>query len=500
MLTKDSQLFIASAAGHDICLHPAMGNRHGLVTGATGTGKTVALQSLAESFSALGVPVFLTDIKGDLSGLSQAGAPTGSVARRIEELGLVERGFQSRPYPACFWAVGGSKGHPLRATVSDLGPLLFSRLLDLNEVQSGLMHLVFHLADERGLLLLDLKDLKSLLGFVGENASQLRLDYGHIAPASIGAIQRSLLRLQQEGGELFFGEPALRLEDLLLNDLDGRGLVHILAAETLMSSPRLYGAVLLWLLSELYERLPEVGDRDKPRLVLMFDEAHLLFKDAPRVLEEKIEQVVRLIRSKGVGVYFITQSPADIPDSILAQLGNKIQFALRAFTPKEQKAVRAAAQSFRPNPAFDTAEVISQLATGQALVSFLDAKGSPTVVEKALILPPEGRVGPATDEERSQIMAQSRLAGRYEELIDRPSAYEMLTQKVEERQRELEAQQAAELAAKEAREREKAQRQSRRGTADPLGAMFQSASRSIGRELGSRLIRGILGGLFGGRK
>ena len=511
MLTNTSQLLIASADGRDICLEPGMANRHGLVTGATGTGKTVALQTLAESFSALGVPVFLTDIKGDLAGVSQAGQPSGSIAARIADLNLTAKGFQNRAYPTCFWDVLGQSGHPLRATVSSLGPLLFSRLLDLNEIQSGLMHMIFRIADDQGLLLLDLKDLRSLATFVAENATQFKTSYGNIAQASIGAIQRGLLRLEEEGAEHFFGEPSLRLEDLLLNTLDGRGLMHVLAADRLMQTPRLYAAILLWLLSELFEELPEVGDREKPRLILMFDEAHLLFSDAPKVLVEKMEQVVRLVRSKGVGVYFITQNPGDIPDSILAQLGNRVQFALRAFTPKDQKAVRAAAQTFRANPAFQTEEAITQLAVGQALVSFLDAKGTPAMVEKGLIIPPESRVGPITTDERKAAISGSRLAGRYDQAIDRESAYELLNQHVAERQKELAAAEEAKQAAKEARERErqaqadeKEARRKAKENQSVAGSLFQSAakqaSRTVGREIGNRLIRGILGGLFGGKR
>ena len=380
MLTDDKLLYIASADGREICLEPALANRHGLVAGATGTGKTVTLMNLAESFSALGVPVFLTDVKGDLAGLSQPGQPAGGIAARIEELRLADRGYSNQAFPVCFWDVLAQQGHPMRATVSALGPLLLSRLLDLNEVQSGVMHLIFKVADDEGLLLLDFKDLRLMVQHVADNAAEYKKSYGNVSPASIGAIQRGLLRLESEGAEHFFGEPSLALEDLFLTDLSGRGYLHILAADQIMNSPRLYATILLWLLSELYDRLPEVGDQPRPRLVLMFDEAHLLFDDAPAALVDKMEQVVRLIRSKGVGVYFCTQNPADLPDSILGQLGNRVQHALRAYTPKDLKGVKAAADTLRPNPAFKTDEAITSLAPGEALVSFLDPKAAPTMV------------------------------------------------------------------------------------------------------------------------
>jgi len=511
MLTIDHKMYIASSQGQEICLEPALGNRHGLVAGATGTGKTVTLQSLAESFSALGTPVFITDVKGDLAGLSQAGQPGGGLAARVADLKLADRGYKNQSYPVSFWDVGGGQGHPLRATVSSLGPLLFSRLLNLNETQSGVMHLAFRLADDKGLLLLDLKDLRSLITYLGQNAAEFRNSYGNIAAASIGAIQRGLLRLEEEGAENFFGEPSLRLEDLFLSDLGGRGQISILAADRLMQTPRLYAAILLWLLSELFEELPEVGDPDKPRLVLMFDEAHLLFTDAPPVLVEKMEQVVRLIRSKGVGVYFCTQSPGDLPDSILAQLGHRIQHALRAYTPKDQKAVRAAAQSFRANPAFKTEEAITELGIGEALVSFLDLKGRPAQVERALVLPPESRVGAISPEERQRVLAASRLAGRYDTPIDRESAYEMLADHFTQRQREADEAEAAKQAAKTAKEQERQRREDEREAKrqakenpDVLGSVLndvtKQAGRTLGRELGRSIIRGILGGLFGGKR
>ena len=518
MLTNDRRLYIASAEGREISLEPGMGNRHGLVAGATGTGKSVTLQNLAESFSALGVPVFLTDVKGDLAGLSQTGQPSGSIAGRIEQLDLKSKGYVNRSYPVVFWDIFGKTGHPLRATVSGMGPLLFSRLLSLNEVQSGIMHLIFRIADDRGLLLLDLKDLRSMAAYVGDNAREFT-SYGNITSASIGTIQRGLLRLEEEGAEHFFGEPSLRLEDLFINDLSGRGTVHILASDQLMQSPRLYSTVLLWLLSELYESLPEVGDQPQPRLVLMFDEAHLIFSEAPAVLVEKMEQVVRLIRSKGVGVYFITQNPADVPDSILSQLGNRVQHALRAYTPRDQKAVRVAAQTFRPNPAFSTEEAITSLATGEALVSFLDAKGAPAMVEKALVLPPESRVGAVSPEERQAVLRDSRLAGRYDQAIDRESAYELLTQHFEQRQRAAEeavqakeetakAKEEARQAKEEERQRREAEREAARQAKDsPTGVLLDAGRRvtrtistTVGREIGRSIIRGIMGGLFGGRK
>lgn len=515
MLTKEKQLYIASVAGKDIYLLPTMGNRHGLVAGATGTGKTVTLQTMVEGFSALGTSVFLTDIKGDLAGLSQSGEPKGSVAARIDELHLRDNGYKNQAYPVCFWDVLGKQGHPLRSTISDMGPLLLSRLLNLNEVQSGVLHLVFRIADDQGLLLLDFKDLRSMVTCVGENSAEYRHTYGNITSPSIGAIQRGLLRLEEEGGNMFFGEPALRLEDLLLQDLSGRGMIHILHAESLVHKPRIYSAMLLWLLSELFEQLPEVGDLEKPRLVLMFDEAHLIFSDAPAVLVEKMAQVVRLIRSKGVGVYFITQNPADIPNNVLAQLGNKVQHALRAFTPQDQKAIRAAAQSFRENPAFRTENAITNLATGEALVSILDEKGKPGMVEKALILPPESRVGAITEEERRAVLLSSRLAGRYDTAIDRESAYELLeahfVKRQEEAKVEAQAKENAKQVKEEALRQKEAERQAKREAKenpDVVGTLMGNVSKqvartlttTIGREIGKSILRGVLGGILGGRR
>lgn len=516
MLTSDKRLFIAAAPQKDgtmkeLCLDPRMANRHGLITGATGTGKTVTLQNMAESFSALGVPVFLTDIKGDLSGLALPGHPGGSIAARIRELGLADQGYVNRACPVCFWDVAGQKGHPLRATISDMGPLLLARLLKLNEVQSGILNIVFRAADDQGLLLLDLKDLRAMLTLAQKDKDSFR-EYGHISPASAGAIQRALLQLEEDGAAAFFGEPALRIEDLMLNDIEGRGIISILAADRLISRPRTYAALLLWLLSELYERLPETGDQDKPRLVLMFDEAHLLFDDAPEPLLEKIEQVTRLIRSKGVGLYFITQNPADVPDSVLSQLGNRVQHALRAYTPRDQKAVRAAAETFRQNPDIDTVQAIGSLNTGEALISFLTPSGSPDMVERALVLPPESQVGPADDAQRSAAIASSRMAGRYDTPIDRESAYEMLTGRFQARQREEDALRREKDEEKrrreeQKREREEARRRREEKKNDIFGAVLDDVARSarrtmtntVGRKIGQSLMRGILGSLFGGK-
>ena len=502
MLTSDRRLFLAAAEdpstlkpnGRELCLEACMATRHGLITGATGTGKTISLQNLAESFSALGIPVLLTDVKGDLSGLAQPGNPSGSIAARIEELGLRARGYEPRAYPVCFWDVFEKQGHPLRTTVSDLGPSLLARLLELNDVQSGILDIAFRIADEQGLLLLDLKDLRSMVTWLTENRKEFS-HYGHISTASSGAILRALTRLESAGAEAFFGEPSLEIEDLFRTDLSGRGYVNILTADLLMHQPRLYASVLLWLLSELYERLPEAGDTGRPRLVLLLDEAHLLFTNMPSVLLEKIEQVVRLIRSKGVGVYFITQNPDDIPDAVLSQLGNRIQHALRAFTPRDQKAVRAAAQTFRPNPALDTERVIAELRTGEALVSFLDARGAPAIVERALILPPEGGIGPLNEEQRQQILAASPMQRLYGESVDRESAYEILTREEEKRQEQ--GRQDKELSA-----RKKEKDSSLWGDVldNAVRQTTRSMTQTIGRELGRSILRGILGGIFGSRR
>jgi uncharacterized protein len=401
----------------------SLANRHGLISGATGGGKTVSLQLLAEGFSNAGTAVFLADVKGDLSGLSQPGDSKPAFVKRAEEIGVA---YEPDRYPAVYWDVFGEQGHMVRATVSEMGPLLISRLLELNDTQEGVLNIVFKVADEQGLLLIDLKDLRAALAHVADNAAEFKVKYGNIAPASVGAIQRQLLVLETQGGDKFFGEPALEISDFIRADRDGRGVINILAADKLMRSPRLYATFLLWMLSELFETLPEVGDLDKPKLVFFFDEAHLLFDEAPKALLSAIEQVVRLIRSKGVGVYFITQNPLDVPDTVLGQLGNRIQHALRAFTPRDQKAVRAAAETFRKNPAFDTAEAIMHLAVGEALVSMLGDKGAPEMVDRVLIAPPAARVGPATPEERAAVMSESKFTGKYDTAVDRDSAYETL--------------------------------------------------------------------------
>jgi DNA helicase HerA-like ATPase len=417
-------LLIAKNQTHELLLLPQLVNRHGSITGATGTGKTVTLQVMAESLSRIGVPVFMADVKGDLSGLAKAGAATPKISERLALLGLDAP--QWAGCPTTFWDVYGQQGHPVRATVSDLGPLLLSRMLNLNDVQEGVLQLVFKIADDNGLLLLDMKDLRAMLQHVGENAAAFQTEYGNVSAASIGAIQRGLVGIEEQGGDQFFGEPMLNIEDLMQTDGKGLGVINILAADRLLQAPRLYSTFLLWMLSELFEHLPEVGDVDKPRLVFFFDEAHLLFDDAPRALLQKIEQVVRLIRSKGVGVYFVTQNPIDIPDTVLGQLGNRVQHALRAYTPRDQKAVQAAAQTFRPNPELDVAQVISELGVGEALVSFMDEKGRPEPVQRAFILPPASQIGPIAPEERRAIMAASLVAGVYEKAIDRVSAYEVL--------------------------------------------------------------------------
>jgi DNA helicase HerA-like ATPase len=409
----------------ELGLLPQMANRHGLVAGATGTGKTVTLQTLAESFSALGVPVFLADVKGDLTGLSQPGGQSPKVQERLKQLKL--DGYSPAGCPVTFWDVFGEKGHPVRATLSEMGPVLLARLLQLNEIQAGVLNIIFRIADANGLLLLDLKDLRAMCQYVAENASAFTSQYGNLSSASVGAIQRALLQLESQGADRFFGEPALNLDDLLQTDPNGRGVINILAADRLMQSPKIYVTVLLWLLSELYERLPEVGDLPKPKLVFFFDEAHLLFNDIPPVLLEKIEQVVRLVRSKGVGIFFVTQNPRDIPDNVLGQLGNRVQHALRAFTPRDQKAVQAAAETFRTNPKLDTATVLMELGVGEALVSLLDERGQPTVVERAWIVPPRSQIGPITDAQRKALMAGSIVAGVYDQVVDRESAYERLT-------------------------------------------------------------------------
>jgi hypothetical protein len=426
-MSDDAAIFVgASTADQYLLLKYA--NRHGLVAGATGTGKTVTLQTIAEGFSAYGVPVFMADVKGDLSGVSQAGGSNPRALERATQLGI--DGYAGRAFPTIFWDLFGEKGHPIRTTVSEVGPVLMARLLQLNETQEGVLNIVFRIADQQGLLLLDFKDLQALLQWVAENAGSLTTEFGNVSKQSVGTIQRQLLTLSQQGGEGFFGEPALVLTDMIRCDPSGYGAINILAADRLMQSPRLYATFLLWLLSELFESLPEVGDLDKPKFVFFFDEAHLLFDDAPKALLSRIEQVVRLIRSKGVGVYFITQNPLDLPETVLGQLGNRVQHALRAFTPRDQKAVKVAAETFRPNKGFNAAQAITELGVGEALLSFLDAKGVPFPVERCFIAPPQGRIGPATAEERAAVMAASPLAGRYDKVVDRQSAYEILTGRV----------------------------------------------------------------------
>ncbi|NBW11319.1 MAG: DUF853 family protein [Caulobacteraceae bacterium] len=482
-------------------------NRHGVIAGATGTGKTVTLQILAQGFSDAGVPVFCADVKGDLSGISQPGAPSEKLIARATGMGLT---LNPKAAPTVFWDLYGQKGHPVRATVSEIGPLLMARMMDLNDVQEGVLTVAFHVADKEGLLLLDLDDLRSMLTYVAENAAKIGREVGNVAPASIASIQRALLQLEQDGGDAFFGEPALRLTDMIRTGLDGRGQVNVLDSTKLMNSPRLYGAFLLWLLSELFEQLPEVGDPEKPRLVFFFDEAHLLFKDAPKPLLEKVEQVVRLIRSKGVGIYFITQNPADIPDSVLAQLGNRVQHALRAYTPSDQRGLKAASESFRVNPAFDTAEAIQALGTGEALVSVLDEKGAPTITARTLIRPPDSRLGPATDAERASVMAASPVAGVYDKTIDRESAEEVLAARhaAADQAADAEAQAKADAKAQAQAEKEAARaapraapaprapaapRRSTRET--PIEAMTKSVLRTAGSTITRELLRGLLGSL-----
>ena len=464
-------------------------NRHGVVAGATGTGKTVTLQIMAQGFSDAGVPVFCADVKGDLSGVSQPGN-VEKFAERAAGMGLTLTG---KAAPVVFWDLYGQKGHSVRATVSDVGPVLMARILQLNEVQEGVLSVAFHVADKEGLLLLDLDDLRSLLAYVAENAAVIGREVGNVSPTSVAAIQRALLQLEQQGGKSFFGEPALRLEDLLRTGLDGRGQINVLDATRLMNSPRLYAAFLLWLLSELFEQLPEIGDPDKPRLVFFFDEAHLLFDDAPKALLDKVEQVVRLIRSKGVGVYFVTQNPADIPDGVLAQLGNRVQHALRAYTPAEQKGLKAASQSFRADPAFDTAEAIQALGVGEALISTLDEKGAPTVVARTRVRPPDSRLGPATDAERAQIMAASPVRGLYDAAVDRESAEEVLAARRAQADRIEAETRAVEVERKTADRPAPRARTSSRQT--PMEALTKSVLRTAGSTITREILRGVLGSI-----
>lgn len=500
-------MLIARTRDKELHLLPRLANRHGLITGATGTGKTVSLQKMAESFASIGVPVFVADIKGDLSGIGMPGLASERLMQRLAAIGI--DAFEPRANTVVFWDVYGENGHPVRATVSDMGPLLLSRLLNLNDTQTGVLQIVFRIADDNGLLLLDLKDLRTMVQHVGENARSYTTEYGNVSAASIGAIQRGLLGLEEAGGDRFFGEPMLDIADLIQTDGTGRGVINVLSAEKLYNSPQLYSTFLLWMLAELFEQLPEIGDPEKPRLVFFFDEAHLLFKDAPKALIEKIERVVRLIRSKGVGVYFVTQNPLDVPDSVLGQLGNRIQHALRAFTPRDQRAVKSAAQTMRANPDFDAAEAITELGVGEALVSFLDEKGRPEVVERSFVIAPGSRLGPMTAQERDAAIRGSVLFGHYERSVDRESAYEMLREQ---------AQAAAARAEEDARAKE-AQRAS--GQAAPAGGglsdiLFGSTgprggrrdglaqiaaktvTRTIGSSIGRQIARGLLGSLLGG--
>jgi DNA helicase HerA-like ATPase len=491
-MSEEQGIFIGRGT-KPVYLQPRLANRHGLIAGATGTGKTVSLQILAEGFSRLGVPVFMADVKGDLSGISQAGKEHPKLTARAEQIGLDD--YTLEAFPVVFWDLFGQKGHRIRTTVSEMGPLLLARMLGLNETQEGVLYAVFKIADDQGLLLLDLKDLRALLTFAGENAKELTLEYGNIPRASVGAIQRRLLVLEQEGARQFMGEPALDLFDFMRTGAGGYGNINILAADKLMMHPKLYATFLLWLLSELFEELPEIGDPDKPRLVFFFDEAHLLFNDAPRALVDKVEQVVRLIRSKGVGVYFVTQNPLDIPDKVLGQLGNRIQHALRAFTPRDQKAVRAAAETFRPNPAFDAAAAIKELGVGEALVSTLGGKGIPGVVERTLVRPPSSRLGPAKPAERKAIIEGSMLGRRYAEAIDRKSAYESLKERAEKAvAAESRAAEAAETGA--VKKKEPAPRRSNRQGV--MEAMIKSVVRAIGSSLGRQISRGVLGSILKG--
>ncbi len=499
-------LMIAMSQGKEIVLLPNMANRHGLITGATGTGKTVTLQKMAESFSSIGVPVFMADVKGDLSGIGAAGAASEKLLKRLESIGVKD--FKPRANTAVFWDVFGEKGHPVRATISDMGPLLLSRLLNLNDTQSGVLTLVFKIADDSGMLLLDLKDLRAMIQFVGDNAKQFTTEYGNISAASIGAIQRGLIQLDEQGGDKFFGEPMLDIADLIQTDGEGRGVVNVLAADKLYNNPKLYSTFLLWMLAELFEQLPEVGDVEKPKLVFFFDEAHLLFNDAPAALLEKIEQVVRLIRSKGVGVYFVTQNPLDIPETVLGQMGNRVQHALRAFTPRDQKAVKTAADTMRPNPAFNTVDAITELGVGEALISFLDEKGRPAQVERSFVIAPCSRLGVLSETERSAAIKSSTIFGHYEKTLDRESAYEKLRASVQNAPTPAQP-------AEQARTQNKATQNGGSsgggfsdllfGRTGPRGgkteglvqAAAKSVARSIGSSVGRQIIRGVLGSILG---
>jgi DNA helicase HerA-like ATPase len=497
----ENQILLGGAGEQQIWLDAAMANRHGLITGATGTGKTVTLQLLAESFSRLGVPVFSADIKGDLSGIARPGREHPKVTERIAKIGVTGHSFEG--CPVLFWDVFGKQGHPVRTTISEMGPTLLANLLELNDTQEGILHIAFTVADDQGLLLLDLKDLRAMLNWVADHREELSREYGNVTSQSVAAILRRLLVLEQGGAEQFFGEPAIRIEHLMQRDFSGRGVVSLLDATTLYHSPKVYATFLLWLLSELMEELPERGDAPLPKLVFFFDEAHLLFDDAPKALVDKIAQVVRLIRSKGVGVFFVTQYPDDVPDEVIGQLGNRIQHALRAFTPRDRKAVKAAAETFRQNPALDTVATIMELGVGEALVSTLDAKGTPSVVQRTLIAPPRSRIGPLSAEEHAEQLGRSPLKGTYDTAVDRESAYELLKRREDELAQTRQAA-AAEAARREAEEREaKSQaRESRGGSRrQSVGEAFaKSVARSVGSSIGRQIIRGILGSIIGGRR
>ena len=511
-------LLIAKNPSTECHLLPALANRHGLITGATGTGKTVTLQTLAESFSRIGVPVFMADVKGDLTGISQAGHVSDKMAHALHERGI------ALPTPlACpvtLWDVFGAQGHPVRATISDMGPLLLGRMLNLNETQLGVLNLVFKIADDNGMLLLDLKDLRAMLQYVGDNAKEFTTGYGNVSAASVGAIQRGLLQIEQQGGDQFFGEPLLNIQDFMQTDAAGHGVVNILAADKLMNSPRLYATFLLWMLSELFEQLPEIGDPEKPKLVFFFDEAHLLFNAAPKVLIERIELVVRLVRSKGVGVYFVTQNPLDVPDTVLGQLGNRVQHALRAFTPRDQKAVKATAETMRPKAGLDIEAAITELAVGEALISLLDAKGRPSETERVFVLPPGSQLGPITDAQRQALIKDSLVAGVYEKTVDRESAYEVFNARTGSNlaQAEAEAKDAPKTpripggakpdAASDSGGIGSMVNEALFGRTGPRGgqydglvqSMAKTAARSVASGLGRQLVRGILGGLLGGKR
>lgn len=525
-ITMGTPIVIAkktSDTTQDIVLHSQFANRHGLIAGATGTGKTITLKVLAESFSRIGVPVFLADAKGDVSSIAKAGSSSPKFDERIKSLGIDSIPFAASP--TIFWDLFGEQGHPIRTTISEIGPLLLAQMLNLNDTQEGVLSAVFRVADDQGLLLIDFKDLKAMLTYVSENASELKAEYGNLSPASLGAIQRNLLALGDQGGERFFGEPSLDIMDFIQTDTNGHGYINLLAADKLMNTPKLYATFLLWMLSELFEKLPEVGDMEKPKLVFFFDEAHLLFDNASPALQEKIQQVVRLIRSKGVGIYFISQSPLDIPEDVLGQLGNRVQQALRAFTPKDQKAVKTAADTFRANPEFKVDQAITELAVGEALISCLDEQGTPQVVERCMVMPPYSAFSPITLDERKALMAQSIVAGVYDKELDRDSAYEMLQRKVSDSSQqqiafEAAAQQAKQLeemakfqakqqealnkeqeriAKAQQKEEEKAAAARAKMTQDVIGTFAKSAARSLGGSTGQKIVRGLLGSLFGKR-